>query len=157
MVKWYVRRIDLAGRKFGKLTVLPKWESSKYGPNWLCLCDCGKLIPVLAGNLRNGNTRSCGCLRWDGKHLQARDTGRTPAYNSYIKAKHRCICPNFKQWKDYGGRGIEFRFQSFEEFFMELGPRPEHKTLDRIDVNGHYEKGNVRWATRLEQQRNRRR
>jgi hypothetical protein len=76
--------------------------------------------------------------------------------NSYYNARSRCTNPNFPNWENYGGRGIEFRFSSFEEFLGELGPRPEGKTLDRINTNGHYEPGNVRWATPKEQQKNRR-
>lgn len=62
--------------------------------------------------------------------------------------KYRCINKHHSSWKHYGGRGIEFRFSSFAEFFAELGPRPKGLTLDRIDNDGHYEVGNVRWVTR---------
>jgi hypothetical protein len=81
----------------------------------------------------------------------------TPEYYACFDAKYRCTNPKDKYWKDYGGRGIEFRFTSFEEFFAELGtrPTPAH-SLDRIDNNGHYEPGNVRWATKAEQNANRR-
>lgn len=56
----------------------------------------------------------------------------------------------------YGGRGIEMRFRTFEAFLAEVGPRPDCMTLDRIDPNGHYEAGNVRWADSKTQARNRR-
>jgi hypothetical protein len=83
----------------------------------------------------------------------------TPEWTSFHAAKKRCTNPKFKQFADYGGRGIEFRFKSFEEFFAEVGPRPEPKfkySLERIDNNSHYEVGNVRWATKKQQARNRR-
>jgi hypothetical protein len=81
----------------------------------------------------------------------------TPEYVSYTNARTRCTNPNSDDWKDYGGRGIEFRFQCFEEFFLVLGlkPTPKH-SLDRINTDGHYEFGNVRWATASQQMRNRR-
>lgn len=81
----------------------------------------------------------------------------TPESNACIQAKARCTNPKDASWKDYGGRGIQFRFASFEEFFAELGPRtsPAH-SLDRINNDGHYEIGNVRWATKQEQRANQR-
>lgn len=76
-----------------------------------------------------------------------------PEYTAYCSAKHRC--------KDltnhyYGGRGIEFRFESFKEFFAEIGPKPKGMVLDRINNDGHYECGNVRWTTPSESSRNQR-
>lgn len=84
--------------------------------------------------------------------------GESPEQVSYRGAKSRCENPNdVSAWPHYGGRGIEFRFPSFEAFLAEVGrkPTPLH-SLDRIDVNGHYEPGNLKWATSQEQNRNRR-
>lgn len=72
----------------------------------------------------------------------------------YKGAKSRCTNPNTRQWHNYGGRGIKFKFNSFEEFLNELGPRPTGYTLDRVNNDGHYEVGNVKWSTRQEQNRN---
>ena len=83
---------------------------------------------------------------------------RTPEYRAFVMAKSRCTNPNVKSWTDYGGRGIEFRFTSFEQFFAHIGPRPTPKhSVDRIENNGNYEVGNVRWATRSEQEKNKNR
>jgi hypothetical protein len=81
----------------------------------------------------------------------------TPEYNAYRAAKGRCRNPNCEGYCWYGERGIQFKFKSFKQFLQELGKRPstEH-SLDRINVNGHYETGNVRWATPIEQANNRR-
>lgn len=81
-------------------------------------------------------------------------------YGSFIDAKKRCTNLNHPRYSDYIGRGIKFLFASFEEFFTELGPKPEPKSLyvlDRYPNNdGHYEKGNVRWATYSESNFNKR-
>ena len=76
-------------------------------------------------------------------------------HQAYNAARHRCTNPEHHAWKRYGGRGIRFLFPSFEEFMNDIGPRPssEH-TLERKNNNGNYEVGNVKWATRSEQQRN---
>lgn len=72
----------------------------------------------------------------------------SPEQTAYYHAKTRCTSPKCAKWKDYGGRGIEFRFTSFQQFFAYVGPRPNDLyALERIDVNGHYEIGNVKWAT----------
>ena len=85
----------------------------------------------------------------------------TPEYLAWKDMKQRCTWPSLAQWKDYGGRGITVCrewMESFEAFLAHIGPRPSAEfSLDRIDVNGNYEPGNVRWATRLQQRHNRRR
>src|ERR1700676_2787012 len=82
----------------------------------------------------------------------------SPEYKAYQMAEQRCTNLKDKRYADYGGRGIEFRFASFEEFYKCIGPRPSSKhSLDRVKNEGHYEKGNVRWATPSEQQQNKRR
>jgi hypothetical protein len=90
------------------------------------------------------------------QHGHARPGRRTSEYRAYQGAKDRCTNPNSKKWKDYGGRGILFLFDSFEQFLAELGPKPLGRSLDRINTDGHYTPGNVRWATPYEQTHNRR-
>src|SRR5271157_3507636 len=76
---------------------------------------------------------------------------------AYYDAGTRCRNPKAQEYKNYGARGIEFRFTSFQEFIEHIGPKPHPKmSLDRINNDGHYEIGNVRWATKREQSRNRR-
>jgi hypothetical protein len=76
---------------------------------------------------------------------------------SYKGARNRCENKRSHNFMYYGGRGILFRFVSFAQFIEHLGPKPtpEH-SLDRVNNGGHYEPGNVRWATKKEQINNRR-
>jgi hypothetical protein len=164
-------RLDLLGERFGRLVVLELARRHQYQGGhtslfWRCRCDCGQIREVTTCHLRNGRTLSCGCLNRERniarstKHgfLVGRGKLRPPELNIYYAARQRCTNPHNKDYKDYGGRGIEFRFQSFEKFLEEVGPRPSPElTLDRRDVNGHYECGNLRWATPTEQAHNRRR
>lgn len=75
-------------------------------------------------------------------------------YESYKHAKRRCENPSTGDFPAYGGRGIRFLFSSFAQFLEVLGPRPVGTTLDRIRNEGHYEPGNVRWATISQQNNN---
>lgn len=81
---------------------------------------------------------------------------RPKYYAQYCDAKTRCNNPNCKSYPHYGGRGIEFRFTSYKDFEADLGEKPDGYTLDRIDVHGHYEPGNIRWASWSVQNKNRR-
>jgi len=80
----------------------------------------------------------------------------TPEYKAYIAARQRCTNPKDKRWLSYGARGVKFLFKSVKEFMKAVGPRPSSKhSLDRYPNNdGNYEQGNVRWATRPQQQNN---
>ena len=145
--------LDLTNRVFGKLTAIKRSGVDKHGHSlWLCECECGNEKTVMGDHLVRGNSASCGCFNG----MRTHGMYKSPEYYTYKHAKSRCENPDTAQYKDYGGRGIEFRFKNFEEFFSVLGVRPQGKTLDRIDNDGHYEKGNVRWSSRLEQQANRR-
>lgn len=79
-----------------------------------------------------------------------------PEYTSFASARGRCRNKTSRDYPRWGGRGIEFRFISFEHFYAVLGPKPSAlHSLDRIDNKGHYEQGNVRWALPRQQMRNR--
>jgi hypothetical protein len=92
---------------------------------------------------------------WNYRHGRS----RTPIHRVWSTMVERCTSPKSKKWPLYGGRGIRVceRWLTFENFLADMGERPSAgHTLDRIDTDGHYEPGNVRWATQTEQQRNRR-
>lgn len=154
---------DLTGRIFGRLTIIGYAPPRGYKKYWYCQCSCGAPVKAVAAtSLVQGDTQSCGCLHREATsaalrtHHEFKGGSPTPEMRSFGSAKNRCTNQSNKSYASYGGRGIEFRFASFEEFLAAVGRRPSPKhTLDRVNVHGHYEPGNVRWATQREQQRNR--
>jgi hypothetical protein len=149
----------LSNQRFGRLTA--RWPAGVRCAQivWLCSCDCGRLKLIEGQSLRYGHSKSCGCLSAELTRVRNRIHGQTatPEHKSFSSARGRCTNSNDAAWKNYGGRGIEFRFTSFNQFFAELGPKPTPRhTLDRINNDGHYEPGNVRWATRKQQALNQR-
>lgn len=153
---------DLTNQIFGDLTVVRRHPENAYdgAVRWVCRCSCdGREVIVSSKNLRSNGTKSCGHRRiTEVRKANIRHGGRlTPEYTAYASAKNRCENIRNTAYDRYGGRGIKFEFENYEHFLSVLGLRPsgEH-SLDRIDVDGHYEPGNVRWATSKQQARNRR-
>lgn len=151
-------RLDLSGQRFGRLVVSVFAGVRNLKSMWVCICDCGNTSVVSGTQLRT-KTESCGCLQREAASRIRKSHGlsSSPEYLCYINARQRCTNPANTNWKDYGGRGIEFRFKDFVHFHNALGFQPfRGATVDRIDNAGHYEPGNVRWATRQQQTDNRR-
>jgi len=156
--------VDLTGKRFGRLIVLEYTGivNGRTGRHWLCKCDCGKTKNILGYSLQNGETKSCSCIRVENtikrnyeKSSSPKDESRKPEYRAYCSMKSRCNNPNNREYRLYGGRGILFLLDSYESFLNEVGRRPtKNHSIDRIDVNGNYEIGNLRWATQKEQMNN---
>lgn len=168
------KRQDLIGQQFGRLTVTKFAFIEDYGRGrawWHCLCDCGNKKTVAARHLKSGASASCGCKfresvarngtingKKNKRHGHKTEGKASPEYISWTAMWQRCTNPRFKNFDRYGGHGIFVckRWKRFEYFLADMGPRPTGTTLDRINGEGNYKPSNCRWATRSEQNKNRR-
>lgn len=163
---------DIEGQVFGRWKVI-SYAGSDNGAKWLCQCECGTVRVVPATNLFQGS-KSCGCLQKEaasktGKTLYLRrrkvpcavkthGKSKSPEYQAWNQMIQRCTNKKLRNYSDYGGRGIKVHetwMISFVAFYEHIGPRPSVKhSLDRINNDGNYEPGNVRWATDQQQRQN---
>jgi len=160
------KKIDMVGKKFERLIVIKEDGVDNYGKVlWECLCSCGATKTINGCSLRSGLTKSCGCLHDEirkelVKQISNETHGmtKTPTYSSWKYMKQRCNNTKSTHYCDYGGRGIKIckRWMKFENFFEDMGAKPDKLTLERKNNNGDYELGNCVWANRTIQARNQR-
>lgn len=150
---------DLAGMRFGRLTVIRFACREKRTTKWACRCDCGSERIVHSHSLMRGRTTSCGCYNREqsGSRFKKHGMKHTREFNIWVLAKQRCFNPKSTAYKNYGGRGItmseEWR-HDFVRFYGDMGPCPPGMTIERVDNDGNYESGNCVWTTREQQNRN---
>ena len=167
--------IDLTGNKYGKLTVISRSDdyvspSGKKTTCWKCLCECGNTVNVRASRLKNGITRSCGCLREEylkdgGAVFVHGDSIKDSKYNKlfkvYANMKQRVYHPANEEDKQiYGNLTIcnewmsENGYQNFKRWSLENGYK-DGLSIDRIDGTKGYSPDNCRWTTVKVQSNNR--
>lgn len=163
---------QLKNCRFGSLVAIsPTKERNRGNVIWICKCDCGNEFKTTSVSLTSGRTISCGCVRRkkasenakSGNNRRTHGMRGTKIYYVWCQMKQRCFNPKHKYYENWGGRGItvcdEWKndFQAFYDYVSQLPHfREEDYSLDRINNDGNYEPGNVRWATHYEQVHNRR-
>ena len=147
------------GSKFGQLTLIENLDLRGAGNHRLARwsCDCGLEKIAAVSRVKNGSTKSCGCLSRKGA-TASHGMRKSSEYSSWRAMKHRCLNPSAKDYRRYGARGIGVHpswVDSFQAFLSHIGRRPKGTSIDRIDPAKGYIPGNVRWSTPAQQARNR--
>lgn len=152
--------VDMTGHHYGKLAVIGRSPNRRSVVLWLCKCECGGKAVVRAFNLSHGLTRSCGCLRRETQPNLKHGHSRSGEYKSWMGMRERCYNPKARGYADYGGRGIAMCAEwinDFEKFRTDMGPKPGPEySIERSNNDLGYSRANCVWATRKQQQGNRR-
>lgn len=155
------KKINLIGRKIGKLTVISIASNMGKNTAWKCRCDCGVVRDYLTYNLTSGKSKSCGCAR--AKSMSNKFTthgkSKTRLYGIYKGMKQRCLNKNNPAYHYYGGKGVSIYKEWLSDFelFYKWSYNNGYKdglSIDRINPNGNYEPDNCRWVEVQKQQNN---
>ena len=152
------RPLSLIGKRFGRLKIVSRVKNNNSGRTmWMCICDCNKKIVVNGGNLMNGHTKSCGCIRKEQGIKTSTTHGFSwhPIYNIWAGIIQRCTNPNRKVFKRYSNLGVSKKWMDFRNFFIDMESKyKKGLCIDRINNNKGYSKNNCRWVSHKENSRN---
>jgi hypothetical protein len=147
--------VDLTGNKFSYLTVIKRDGKDGVYITWMCSCKCGNQIIARGGNLKSGNTKSCGCHKKEGNNFKHGFCG-SRIYTTYKNMKARCKKPKKKtDIYSYLGKGIGLcriwrkDFARFAKWSIENGYN-DTLTIDRINPNIGYSPWNCQFISRSE-------
>lgn len=162
------KKIDLTNQRFGRLIVLR--DSGKRIAHghiiWLCKCSCGKQVKIISGNLRNGYTRSCGCLKREqtkamGKaSLRHGENDKSRLYIAWINLKRKCYNPNAINYKNYGGKKVrvcrewldrKIGYLNFKTWALNNGYSPglRYYLISQKDRRKHFSPDNCQISSRV--------
>lgn len=154
---------SIIGAKYSRLTVISlAGRNTDYRMMLNCICECGKEVLVNGKSIRDGHTKSCGCLHRDtvidrNKKNAIYKVSNPVLYAIWRNMIDRCENPKNKRYKNYGSRGIKVceEWHDFDVFYSDVFESYQKGlTLDRRGNDGHYEKSNFRWVTDDVQRRN---
>lgn len=157
-------RVDLTGRRFGKLTVVGFASSDGRRARWNCACDCGGATISISDNLMRGHTTACGCTRSStqlgcpGRRSPLPTKKAHPLYQTWREMHRRCNDPRSTSYPRYGAKGVTVcpEWSDFWTFVSDMGARPsEAHQIDRVKASDPYSAATCRWATKGENSRNR--
>jgi len=155
------KKLDVTGIRYGRLVGVERLKNEHNHSMWLWKCDCKTVKKIYLGNVASGITKSCGCINLE--RIKSHGMSSHWTYTTFSGIKSRCNTKSNKKYNDYGGRGIECEFTTYENFYQYVSNLPlfnivkeKGLSINRIDNDGNYAVGNLEWSTQAEQELNKR-